>query len=213
MPIKTRLFNAAKPGLLAHQSGIAMIEFALALPLLCILFFGAVEITRFAIAHQKIDKIAFSMADLATQRNAVTRAELNQYAQAANQIMEPFGFAGSIIFSSVSSSTVSTPNCPVTPPATSTMCINWQHVATGGDASQIGAAGRTATPPGGYRVSPGQDIIVVEVYYSYTPLMRVSGGLLSVLSGGGAAAIGGNVVFYKTAVYKPRQGTLTVITP
>jgi hypothetical protein len=90
------------------------------------------------------------------------------------------------------------------------MCVNWQHIV-GGDASRVGQVGARATPPGNYQGTAGQDIIVVEVYYSYTPLMKLANGVLSVLSG--ASGTADTVVLYKTALYKPRQGTLTTITP
>jgi len=72
----------------------------------------------------------------------------------------------------------------------------------GTDASKIGTVGGAATVPGGYAVIPGQNVIIAEAFYYYTPLL----GATNIVSAFTAQTL------YKSAVYKPRQGMLTTLT-
>ncbi|MDE3060591.1 MAG: pilus assembly protein [Pseudomonadota bacterium] len=173
------------------DSGVALIEFALALPLLLLLLAGAVEFGRFALMHQKLDKAASAMADFAAGSQGVSAADLDGFAQSAPQIVSPFPFSGTVIFSSVAS--------PGTPNS-----ILWQHGALGGSASRIGSSGGTATFLSGYVVPDGEDVIAAEVFMDYAPLLPVTTTLIPSLSA---------QTLYKIAICKPRQGMLTALVP
>lgn len=198
-------------------SAIAMIEFALALPLMCLLLVGAIEITSFAIAHQKMDKVAFAMSDMVTQQKTISEEQLADFTQAAQKIMRPFSFDGTVIFSSVLGyppSATLPKNCPHPADAAAVpICVKWQSGGVTDYTSKIGNEDGTATLPGGYTLSASQDVIVVEVYYIYRPLLGgLSREVLSGISGGNANEIGDNgLLLYKSALYKPRQGTLTTL--
>jgi hypothetical protein len=159
------------------------------------------EATNYVIYNQKIDKIANSMADFVTQGTTVSRNELDNFAAVASRdIMQPYTFRGTIVFSSVASYASLTPPCAV-----KTNCLNWQYRALGGlgDNSRIGSnTNGTATLPGAYTVTAGQNVIVAEVFDHYQPLLSVSANFLSAFNA---------QTIYKIAVFKPRLGTLTTL--
>lgn len=179
---------------LRRADGVALVEFSVILPFLLILLAGMLELANYTLQHQKIDKVANSMADFVTQGRSVSTTDLNNFGIAVPQIMRPFSFSGTVIFSSASRSTGG--GC-------SAGCINWQHRILGSDGSRIGSAGGTPALPGGYVIPAGQDVIIAEAFLHYTPLLNISGSLIPAFT---------PQVIYKVAMFKPRQGALTVLT-
>jgi len=184
----------------ACESGVALIEFALVLPILILMLVGMLELTYYSLINQKLDKIANSMADFVTQGSTVSVTDLNTFGQAVPQIMRPYTFTGTIVFSSVANFAVPTAPCLIT----NTSCISWQRAILGGSSSQIGSVGGGATLPAGYTVSSGQNVIVAEAYLQYTPILSASSNFIAAFT---------PQTLYKIAIYKPRQGTLTVLAP
>lgn len=172
------------------SEGIAALEFALAAPILFTLFLGAFEFTRYILIVQKTEKIAYSISDIVSQYESLTNAQLNDIFIASTQLMEPytFGHLGKVYVSSVQKSTTY-PN-PTN--------IIWQRNGGGtlAASSQVGSEGYGATLPNSLALSDGENVIVSEVYYTYTPIFTM-GGLLA------------TTVLYRTSVFKPRLGNLT----
>jgi hypothetical protein len=187
------------PSFRACTAGVALIEFALVLPLLILLFVGATEVTRFAILHQKLDKAASAMADYVTQGKEVASPDLDVFSQALQQIVNPFSFNGTVIFTSVLlNADVANPPCPASPAP----CIMWQGKRLGSDASLIGAAGGAASLPAGFTMQNGQNIIVTEIFYHFDPILPLTGTLIPAL---------GSQTVYKSAIYKPRINALPTL--
>jgi len=83
--------------------GAAAIEFALLLPLMTLLFLGAVEMTDALNANRKTTAVASTVADLAAQADALHDAGIADIFGAAQAVLAPFDSAGTeIILSSVS---------------------------------------------------------------------------------------------------------------
>ncbi len=173
--------------IIRNRSGVAAIEFAMALPVLLLLFLGGFEVSHLLLLHQKSDRIAYTVADVVTQSTTVTNAQLNQILNASAQIMQPFTFGanGVVIITSVYQSSTNPPT------------VRWRY--TGGGTlprtSQIGSVNGTATLPSGLTLNDRDNIIISEVYYRYTPLFP-------------------GIIFdardiYKTVIFKPRLGALT----
>ncbi len=197
MSAKTLLKHLVRIG----NAGVAMIEFAIILPLLLIMLVGLVELTNFILLNQKLDKLASSMADFTTQGTTVSPATLNGFGLAVPQIMKPYTFNGTVIFSSVASVTVLTLPIPVCP-VINVPCISWQYKILGSDASHIGIAHGPATLPSNYPVQPNQNVIVAEAFLQYSPILSSSGNFLPFFK---------PQTLYKISVFKPRQGLLTVL--
>jgi len=171
------------------QEGVAFVEFAITLPFLLALFMGAVEVTRYILIAQKVEKATVTISDVVAQEKTIGTTAMNQLITAVSQVMQPYTFStnGYVIVSSV------TPNAGGTP------TIQWQYKGGGtwAQSSKIGSSGGTATLPTGFTLSAGENVIIAEVYYNYTTLM-----VNSVIPGG---------TIYKTAFFKPRLGTLNTL--
>lgn len=175
----------------AREKGSVAIEFALSLPIWVTLLIGTSDAAYLMIVSQRVDRIAYSVTDIVSQSETISKADLDNIFLAAGQLMQPFifGAEGIVIVSSIYK------------PAGAATKISWQY--TGGGTlprvSKIGAAGST-TPamPNSLTINDNENIIVAEVYYAFKP-MFINAGVLS------AADI------YRVAIYKPRLSPL--ITP
>jgi hypothetical protein len=181
------------------QSGVALIEFAVALPFLLIIFLGMIELANYTLHNQKVDKVANAMADFVTQGATVGVNDLNGFALAVPHIMRPYNFNGTVVFSSAASLNTARPPCPANTP-----CITWQYRVLGSDVSRIGAPGGAPSLPNGYVIANGQNVIVAEAFLHYTPVLAVSSNFVPAFTA---------TTIYKIAVLKPRQGSLTVLGP
>jgi hypothetical protein len=181
--------------------GAALIEFALVLPILVSLLVGTVEVSRFAIINLKLDKAANAMADFVAQGNVVRNRDLDTFANTIPQIMKPFAFSGTVIFSAVGSFTARTGACA----PNSSNCISWQQKRLGTGSSALGGQGSSGVPlPSGYVIPRGQDLIAAEIRYSYSPLLPITSSIITNLSPRS---------IYKIALHRPRQGALTTLSP
>lgn len=146
--------------LLRNNSGGVMIEFGFAMPVLVLLMLGGVEIGRYVLLHQKLDRTAMTVSDLIARVQTVTTAEVDTVFTAANLVMEPFtmGTQGAVVISSVKEDS-GTPK------------VIWQRTGAGtlSITSTVGTQGGNATISDNDLVDPDQAIIVGETYYQYTP--------------------------------------------
>ncbi len=175
------------------EQGIAAVEFALALPLLITITFGSIEVARYVLIAQKLERVSFTLSDLVTQYEKISTSDLNQIIPSAAEVMLPYDFAadGYAIVSSVSKTGT---NPPV---------INWQYKSSGtARTSAIGVSGGNATIPSGFTMADGDSVIITEVFFDYKPIL--------------SGIIYKNSQMYNYSIYKPRLGnlkTLSLIIP
>jgi Flp pilus assembly protein TadG len=175
----------------ADRRGGIIGEFAAAMPVLVLMLLGGVEVSRFALLNQKMDRLATAMGDLVAQAETLTTAELNQLFLAAEHVAAPFDVQtkGRIIITSAS--------VPTGQPAGSPAIINWQRaVGTVTATSSIGAVGGQAQLPSGLNVAQ-HTIIAAEVFYEFTPLL--------------VSALVPTQRIYHRAFFRPRIGALTTL--
>jgi hypothetical protein len=169
------------------RRGVAALEFALTMPLWITLLLGAGDGTYFLLVNEKCDRIAYSVTDIVTQYQSITLANLNDIILASSQLMQPFPFTnnGLVIVSSVYKPTGQTP------------VIEWQYSGGGTlvKTSAIGVTGGAPALPNGLTLNDNDNVIISEVFYSFTPLF-ISEGLF------------GNSNLYRVAIYKPRISLL-----
>jgi hypothetical protein len=187
------------------RRGVAAVEFALTLPIWITLLLGAGDGTYCMLVNERADRIAYSITDIVTQYQTITQANLADISQAAGQLMQPLPFDqnGILIVTSVYQAPGQRP----------TIC--WQYTSTtrptGGSnpplpISKVGTAngnancaqGTLATLPNGLILNDNDNVVISEVYYTFTP-MFLSTGLFP----------GGDI--YRVAVYKPRLSPLITI--
>ena len=143
---------------------MAIVDFALVVPILVFLLLGSMEIGRFVLLNQKLSRVAISSSDLMSQAKHAVVDDVNQIFAAAQYTMSPFdlGDEGIVFITSVSTDD----SDPVSPE------ISWQMSGGGSGTfiSQVGTGeGTAATLPNGFTMEQEQNIIIAEVYYSYQP--------------------------------------------
>jgi hypothetical protein len=172
------------------ESGVAYLEFALTLPLLLALFMGAVDVTRYIIIVQKLDKAVSTMSDVVAQSSSITSTQLNTLSMAVRQVMLPYSFSdnGYVIISSVSKN-------GSTPPM-----VNWQYAGGGSwvQPSQVGSSGSAASwlpfPAPYNTMDDKENVIITEVFYNFVPLLSNS--------------VIPSITVKKVSAFKPRLGAL-----
>lgn len=170
------------------EAGVAYIEFALTIGILLIMFFGAIEISRYILIVQKVEKTVDTLTDVLTQAlpGELQNSTISSYLNATQDLMNPytFGANGTVILTDVS-----TPLGAATP-----ITVQWQ-VCGGGTlhaTSTVGAPGGTATLPAGFTMNAGEEVVIGEIYYNFTPILKQS--------------VVSPAQVYRIAVFKPRYG-------
>lgn len=178
---------------LKEQKGSVLIEMAVAIPLLVVLLFSGLEVARFMLTHQKISRLATSVADISSQGQTISEAEITNVFDATEFVAGNLDFAteGYMILTSVSRDGANDP------------AVEWQRdhgtQISGETVSKIGNPGGTATIPASFELQAGEGLIIAEVYYDYDALLF--GDVI------------GDGLIYKTAFYRPRFGALQQVLP
>lgn len=174
--------------MLRDQQGLAVVEFAIMLPVLITLFYGCIEVTRLILATQKTEKLAHTVADVTAQSTTLTIAGLDQLMEATNDIMNPFPFSeqGVVIITSMYRTQ-----------GAANATVNWRYSGGGewGAISTFGDVGSTPTVPSGFTFDERENMIAAEVYFRWAPLI--------------SSQFFGTHTIYRQAFYKPRFGALT----
>ena len=174
-----------------EERGSLLVETAFTLSIIATVTLAGMEVGRYALLHQKLERIAASTGDLISQAPFLTQTDVDNVFDAISEVAKPFeiGPKGLVIVSSLS-------GVDGAPPT-----INWQQ--TGGGnlivPSKIGTAGGDATMPSGFVVIPGKTVIVSEIFFDFSPWI-----FPKVVKTGR---------IYHSAFLRPRLGTLTVVLP
>jgi hypothetical protein len=156
----------------ADENGLAMVEFALIAPVLIAGLVGALELSQYAIANQRVSQIAMLVADNAARvRDSIDEIDVNEIMTGGKLVGETIGFSanGRIILSSVENN-----------PGNTGQWIRWQRCAGaknvtsdyGGQGKGQNDATLPAIGPTGNKVSAsaGQALMFVEIKYDYQPI-------------------------------------------
>jgi hypothetical protein len=169
---------------------VAFIEFAVALPLLILMFFGGIEITRYILIAQKMDRSTDIVAEAITA-NHLTGALSGQYIphmlNAMPIVMYPY---------TTGTNYVEYINDISYPVNSSNPIVNWQCRGGGlAQPSQIGTTGgvpNLSGIPGSFSIRPGEEFVITETYYQYTPVTNMISFLI------------GLPPLYRVSVFAPR---------
>lgn len=186
------LLKWLRRGLIQDRRGTVMVEFAIALPILMFVMLAGVDLVRFAMLQQKLNRAATTMGDLIAQYEDITETQISQIFLAMEHIVKPFpmGASGRVIVSSISRVDDGSP-----------VTVSWQRFG-GGTAtatSSFGAEGSNATLPAGFTVLAGENVIAAEVFYDFEPLLF-------------EVALPSRRVEH-SSFFRPRFGALSAITP
>lgn len=145
-----------------EEHGGVLVETAFVMPILIAMLLGSVELGRYLIAHQKLERAAASVADLVSQSpDTVTMAEVMTLFGIVPHITAPYDVeaSGRVILTAVTRANS----------AGADPIVAWQVDGMGELEvdSQIGGEGDVATLPGGFVVGQGETVIIAEAWYDY----------------------------------------------
>jgi TadE-like protein len=177
------------------DQGLAVMEFAFALPVLVMILLGCFDAARFVLINQKMSRVASQSADLVAQLDVVTEAEIDDLFVAADATAEPFplGTEGKVIISSVFR--------PYSPSGAAPTIV-WQRETPEGllATSHLGPEGQSSPSlPEGFSLRSGENAIIAEVFYDYQPVFF--------------GTVFEERVLYHTSYNRPRLQNLNVISP
>lgn len=145
---------------LRNDRGGVMIEFGFAMPILILLLLGGVELGRYVLLHQKLDRTAMTVSDLVARVQSVNTDDVDTIFTAANLVMSPFEFSdkGRVFVSSVKEDSGSPK-------------VIWQRSGAGTltVTSEVGAQGANAAISDDNLVTDTDAIVIGETYFEYTP--------------------------------------------
>lgn len=184
------------------NSGLALTEFALSLPILMTISVTGVEVASFVNAHMRVSQIALSVADNTGRvRQAITENDIDSAMIGARIAGETINFAanGRVILSTIEPNGKASPNTGQT--FLNQRCFGMKNVASSyglagagkDDATYVAGFG----PTGNKIVAAANSAVMfVEVQYNYQPIFLVSNGLIDNL---------GNRNMNYTAAYPVRE--------
>lgn len=191
---------------LAHEGGVAAIEFVIVMPMLCAVMFGVYELGALVRANMKVANAASSIADLVSQQAAGatggTSGSLGNFCTAGKLTMSPYATNGT---SSASANTFSVAIASVTNYSTAGVTVDWESdaactvasTALGSTAKTLVTSPTNVIPTAG---APGDSVIVVKVTYQYYSAISYLFPALTTLT--------------QTAIARPRNNqTITCTSP
>ncbi len=179
--------------------GVAFIEFALAAPFLILLILGAIEISNYIYATQKVQNASYNVLNLINLQNNLTSGQLDRIAEIVPGVVEPLPLDATRYAVYVTAMQKDAGADPY---------IRWQHpygnLSAGPSRFEFDeGGGRLGNPVSsetlkGYPFSDGDQLIAVEVYMLYEPLLRSN-------AIGGLFGMRGDYMYFFAAA-RPRKG-------
>jgi Flp pilus assembly protein TadG len=188
---------------LGASDGVALVEFALVLPLFLLIALTGIEYANLAMSHLRVNQIAHLVADNAGRVSGrIDESDINEIFTGATTVGASLSFAanGRIVLSSLQDNGLTGSNHG--------QMINWQRCTgslavnpaygrqnagrTNGSLQAMGQTGRQIT------ALPGTAVMFVEVSYTYQPLITSS-------------ILGARTITYETA-FNVRERTENNIT-
>lgn len=148
---KTGIFRSLRR-FMCDRGGLAAVEFALILPLMIAIYFGAIEITNMLVASRRVTSVGYTAADLAAQAASISNADMTDIFAASSAILQPFSTTPLQI--RITSVVANASNIPK---------VAWSD---GYQTSPL-AVGSNITLPAGLTTA-GSSVIVAEVSYAYS---------------------------------------------
>ncbi len=168
------------------ERGTVLIEAAIILPLLVMMFLGMVEMGQAFTVRRRVQNVASATADLVAQYVTVTTANLNDIAAIGAQLMLPFSSTGlTLTITSIAEDAQKN--------ITVQWSCAWSSLSSSANCTASGAAYK-GLPAG--LLNPGQSVIVGQTSYPYKPTI-------------GEFLLRG-LTFSASSYYRPRLATAVV---
>src|SRR4051812_27577810 len=165
------------------DAGLALVEFAMVLPLMVLLYVGGIAVTQAIMTDRKVILLTRSLGDIVARDTAITSSESTDVFNAASAVMVPYNASATILRMRVSSVRINNK---------SKSCIVWSLSPNSGFARKP-KDNVDAVVPADLRASTSSYLILSEVEYDYTPIIGVN--------------LIGTIKMHETLYLKPRQST------
>lgn len=165
----------------AGEGGVALVEFAMVLPLLVLLYVGGIAVTQGIMTDRKIILLTRSLGDIVARDTAITSSESTDVFNAAKAVLAPYSSSTTILRMRVSSVRINNKG---------TSCVVWSLSPNTGFARSA-KDNVDAVVPADLRAATSSFLILSEVQYDYTPIIGVS--------------LTGTIKMHETLFLKPRQ--------
>ena len=136
------------------RKGVALVEFAVALPVMLVAYLGTVDVTQMVMASRKVTQLTSALADLTARAQQVAPADVNSIFDAAQMILAP-----------VSSTPVKMVISNVVIDSTGVARVCWSSQRNGLALTR----GATVALPTALKV-PNTSVIMAQASYAYTPI-------------------------------------------
>ncbi len=181
---------AAFAGMMRDRRGVAAVEFAFVVPLMLAMYFVTVELAQGIATNKKVGRVASIVADLVTQQDKVTGAELDAIMQIGDAIMQPYERTKpAMVVRAIE----------ITPAPNSQVRVLWTRTRNGTCPATPG----TVNVPPALNV-PNSFLIQVKSELCYRPMIAWKEGQKSALGLGGMI---GNIDMDETYFLRPRMST------
>ena len=141
---------------LQSRRGSILIEAAIAFPVLIVILLGMVEFGVAFTVKRRNAQIASTVADLVAQVSSISTSDLQSMETISATILAPYPYSAAIAGLRITDVTLNAYNATV---------VRWSY-ATG----TLSANSGPYSPPSGL-VSQGQDVIIAEANYNFTPVI------------------------------------------
>jgi Flp pilus assembly protein TadG len=173
--------------------GMAAVEFAMVVPIMLMMFIGAVELSQAITVDRRVTQVASSTADLvARSEKQISQTEIGDIMKVGGFIVEPYNQSPlQIVLRNVTSS-----------PTNATIAKqSWSCTYSGTGQAQTCACSNTnyTLPPN--LVTTNDSVVVAEVSYNYTPLVF---DYFMKRALGGSSGSPGTYTLSETIFLKPR---------
>ena len=159
------------------REGVALVEFAMALPVMLVAYLGTVEVAQLVMINRKVTQLTSALADLTARVQTVAPADVENIFDAAQTVLMPYDpTKASMIIASV----------VIDGSGVARVCWSNQRNAT------ALARGATVTLPDSVKVA-NSSVVLARARYDYTPAI---GYVLT-----GAIALGDDPIYAR-----PRNG-------
>ncbi len=136
------------------KEGVALVEFAILLPVLVVAYCGSVDICSMVTASRKVTQLTSSLADLTARASSVTAADVGNIFDAAQMVLAPYD---------ASKAKMTITNVVIDDKGVARVCWSSQRN------SVALARGAAVTLPASIKV-PNTSVIMATASYEFTPI-------------------------------------------
>ena len=136
-----------------NREGVALVEFAMMLPVMLVAYLGMVEVVQLVMINRKVTQLTSALSDLTARVQSVSSADIENIFNAAQTILMPYD-------NSKASMVIA--NVVIDSAGVAKICWSNQRNGT------APARGTTVVLPDSVRI-PGTSVIMARASYAYTP--------------------------------------------